>query len=234
MLLNEIKRIFEVDRDALQDTLADFNIRTDFEGFNRSNKKPGDLHPSVKDILNKSIIAAEYVVPSKGELEALTSTIEIKNRTLDSLHKLLGSLIEMKKHFTEGLTKLAKDLVPVATPDDKIETFIQNTLDNLERESSTIRSDSILNVKNILMTKRYKLTDALMKESNARSYSNETLEEIKNFLKSSQWFEKDGATVKMSGVTTIKGWILNFYTATDIFQRNTNLLIGQVTAINKT
>lgn len=231
MLLNELKRIFEVDRDALQGALSDLNIRTDIEGFGKTGKKAGDIHPSLKNVLQKSIIVAEYIAPTKDEIEALTSTVEIKNITLDSLSKLTGTLDALEVNFTKNLNSLAEVLVPVATPHDNIDAFIQKTLENLRSDSSPIRRDRLKETKDTFEARGDELTYALMKVSNAQSYGNNTIREIKSFLESSKWFEKDGTTVKMSGVTTLRNRILNFYTVTVTLQQNTIKLTQQITAV---
>lgn len=219
MLLNEIKKVFETDREALQGALNDLDFRN--KDFSRDGQ-PGDVDPSLKDVLERSILTVEYSAPTKKDVEALTGTPEAREKTLKSLSGLAGTLKRLEEDFSGNLRSI-KTEIGDSLGTGGIDELIQQTLTNLRSDSSSIKADRLEDTRAKFLEKRELLTQMLMKTTRAEKFRQETFADITKFLKSPEWQSKDGPT-------ELRKRIERFYTAIAILKQNTANVAQQMSA----
>lgn len=233
MLLNELKQIFETDREALGGALAaaDLNFNPNVSS-GAGKKSGGDVDPSLKDVVERCIVTADFAAASKDEIEALTGQPEAQKKTVQSLNNLTGTLYVLESNFTSALLSIAPKIEQVAG-DEKFNVFLQTTLRNLRQEDSDVYRDTYNNTLTVLQRERVNLVRTLMKFANTTAYGQHTIREIKNISTSAEWFEADGKTVKRDAATKLRKQIENFYAVIVKLQQNTEKLTTQFTNVAK-
>jgi hypothetical protein len=224
MLLNEIKRIFEMDEPVLRSAIDDLGHNLEVKDVDVEAKvgtKPADVDSSLKSTVERNIINTEHVGVPKSEVDELTGTTEIRTRTLQSLVNLKANLGYIEQNFTRGIKQLGTEIGPAATAEGEngdIDVFIQRTLANLKEPTSSIRRDRKIETQKFFDLNRDRIVRAVMKATSVEAFAAETLTEIKNTLKSKEWL--DGKTVKTAGIELIRGRIERFYNAIKTLQQN--------------
>ncbi len=222
MLLNEIKKVFETDRAALQGTLNDLNLNFDPDF---SNMKRGDVDPSLRPILDRSIITTDYTGPTKDEVNELTSTPETRKKTIDSLENLMGNLAHVEDDFSTKLKSMDTEAMKLVASAEKgdIGAFVTKARAVIKEppSSSRILKDHYEETKTKFNQERTRLSNVLLKQANAEKFGDDTIAALKNFLKSDQWLNhKDSTDPKMSGVSEFRKRAERFYAALGFLQQN--------------
>lgn len=225
MLLNELKQIFETDRDALAGALSGLDINLD-RGSD-GDTKGGDVDNSLQDIVEDSVVTARPQTLSTARVKELSGTMEAKEKTLENLANLAGTLRRLQSNFTIAVTN-NKNLDEVAQAEGKKTAidWINAIIANYSQDNSTMYAANFNQIDDVLTKKRDNLVRTLTKLANAESYGRATSDEIKNFLNSDKFKGSDGNPTP-EGLTKVKDLIELFYGVLITLQKNT-------TAINNT
>lgn len=236
MLLNELKQVFETDRDVIGGTLQAFGLNFDRDIGGAGNSKGGDVDNSLKNVVERCVVIDVYVPPTKDEIDKLTAKPEAKEKTIESLGNLAGTLRRLQDDFTSDLIGLKGRILPAvtATGATTIKDWVQSTLISFNNDLKS-RPELITATKNTLQANRDNLVRTLMKLANTESYGRQTIEEIKNFTGSNEWFEDSTkTTIKSTGLAKLRSMIEQFYAVLVTLQQNTAKLTQTFTAAMKT
>lgn len=228
MLLNELKKVFETDRDVLGPALSALDIRTNIND-SESGGRGGDVDGSLKEMIERCVVTAEYVPPTPAEIKELTGTDESTEKTIEGLGNLAGTLRRLQAGFTSELSELASEIGVVAGG-VKFNVWLIDMIKDLNQVHSPLAIQMYEATRATLQTKRDNITRTLMRLANSESYARATVEEIKNFTRSKEWLEDDKKTVNSTGPTELRNRIQRFYAVIVTLQKNTKSLTTNVMA----
>lgn len=231
MLLNELKQIFEV---SLEGALSDLGIHTHRSGGSGGRDTGGDVDASLKNVIERCVVTAQYIAPTTQEVNELTESDEAKEKTIQGLGNLAGTLRRLQAGFTTELSEIASEIGVVAG-DVKFTVWLADMVKDLNQPASPLATQLFEATKATLQTKRENITRTLMRLANSESYARATADEIKNFTRSQEWLEDDKKTVNSTGPTKLRNLIQRFYAVVVTLQKNTKSLTTNITAaIEKT